>query len=130
MKSLKAVAAGCLFIIITSLLMQLIFIFIAVGYNAIARDYPFLHDISGSFRYFIGIPVFLLIMFCGGYITAYIANTKVLFHCAAVGIITAGGMMFSALENSNLTLTGIIVLILALGATAAGGLYWQRDNKM
>ncbi len=127
-KSIKAIAAGSLFIIVVILLMQLAYIFIAVGYNSIAKHYPLLNDISGYFRYFIGIPVFMLTMFLGGYITAHVATTRVLLHCIAVGTLTAGGMILLAMKNSNLTLIGIAIFILALVATAAGGLYWRRDN--
>lgn len=130
MRSIKAIVAGSAFIIVVILCMQLAFIFIAVGYNALAKDYLFLHEISGSFRYLIGIPVFMLIMFFGGTITAYIASTKVLLHCLAVGFITAGGMMLMALQNSNLTVSGMVIFILAIGATTAGGWYWQRGNEI
>jgi len=128
MRSIKAIVAGSLFIILVILLMQLAYIFIAVGYNSIAKHYPFLNEISGYFRYFIGIPVFLLTMFFGGYITAHVANTRVLLHCMTVGMITAGGMILLAMKNSNLTLTGIAIFILAIIATTAGGLHWKRDN--
>lgn len=130
MRSLKAIVAGTLFIVVVILLMQLAYIFIAVGYNSLAKHYPLLNNISAYFRYFIGIPVVMLIMFFGGYITASIANNKVLLHCLVVGCITAGGMILLALQNSNLTITGIVVFILSLTATAAGGLYWLTDNKV
>ncbi len=128
MRSTKAIIAGCLFIIVVILFLQLAYIFIAVAYNALAKDFQFLNDIVGYFRYIIGIPVFILIMFFGGYITANIAHTNVLLHCIAVGFITAGSMMLMALQNSNVTITGIIVFILALSATTAGGFYWQKNN--
>ena len=130
MKSLKAIVAGCVFIIVVILLLQLVYIFIAVVYNALAKDYPLLNDIAGSFRYIIGIPVFVAIMFIGGYITANIANTKVWLHCLAVGLITAGGMIYPTLENSDITTTGIVIFILSIVATASGGLYWQNGNKI
>lgn len=128
-KSIKAIFAGCAFIIFVVLLMQLAYIFIAVAYNALAKDFTFLNDISGLFRYLIGIPVFVAVMFIGGYITAYIASKKVIPHCIAVGLITAGGMIYPTLENSTLTTTGIVVFVLALAGTVAGGLYWQKDNE-
>ena len=134
MKSIKAITAGCVFVVIVILLMQLLYIFIAVAYNALAKDYPLLNDISGSFRYLIGIPVFVAVMFTGGYITAIIAEVadrrKVLLNCMVVGFITAGGMMYSAMEYSSLTMTGIVVFILSLAGTSAGGMYWQNDNNM
>lgn len=130
MRSLKAIVAGTLFIVIVILLMQLAYIFIAVGYNSLAKHYPLLNDISGYFRYFIGIPVVMLIMFFGGYITASIANKKVLLHSLVVGCVTAGGTILLAMNNSNLTMTGMVVFILSLTATASGGLYWQKNNNI
>jgi len=35
-----------------------------------------------------------------------------------------------ALTNSSLTLTGIVLFILALAATTAGGLHWKRGQKI
>ena len=134
MRSIKAIIAGSIFILVAHFLLGLIYIFIAVGYNALAADFQFLKDITGLFRYLVGIPVFMVIMFAGGYITASIANMhtniKVWFHCLAVGLITVGGTMYSAMEYSSLTLTGIVVIILALSASSAGGFYWLRGNKI
>lgn len=131
MKSIQAIVAGCAFVIIVILLMQLLYIFIAVGYNALANDFPWLKDITGIFRYLIGIPVFVAVMFAGGYITANVVEKKdrvtVLLHCVAVAIITAGGMLYSAMENASLTVTGIVVFVLALTASSVGGLYWQKQ---
>ncbi|MDH5611227.1 MAG: hypothetical protein OEY66_02065 [Gammaproteobacteria bacterium] len=129
MRSIKAIAAGSLFIIIIILLMQLAYIFIAVAYNALAKDYPLLNDIAGSFRYLIGIPIFMVIMFFGGYITADIAREKVLLHCFVVGLITVSGMVIPTLENANITLMGFMVFVLSIVATTFGGWYWQRSNK-
>jgi len=133
MRSIKAIIAGSVFILVVMSLSGLIYIFLAVGYNALASDFPFLNDITDLFRYLVGIPVFVLTMFAGGYITASIANMhssiKVWFHCLVVGLIAISSMMCSVLEYSSLTLTGIIVIILALSASSAGGLYWLKENK-
>lgn len=131
MNALKAIAVGCIFIIVTTLVLQLIYIFAAVGYNAMAQNYPVLNDIVGIFRYLIGIPVFIATMFAGGYLTANVANIeargKVLLLCMSVGLMTSGGMIYPALERASLTVTGIVIFILALIATTAGGLYWQKN---
>ena len=131
MNALKAVVVGCIFIIVSILVLQLIYIFAAVGYNAMAQDYPVLNDIVGIFRYLIGIPVFIATMFVGGYITANVANVesrgKVLLLCMSVGLMTAGGMIYPTLEGASLTVTGMVIFILALMATTAGGLYWQKN---
>lgn len=126
MRSLKAIVAGSLFIIIVSLLIELAYIFLAVGYNSLAKSYPWLSEISIYFRYVIGIPVLFLIMFIGGYITADLARQKVLLHCLLVAVIINGLMMASALENRELTLSGLVVSALAVASTLSGGWYWQR----
>jgi hypothetical protein len=133
MKSLKAIVAGSIFVLAAISLMGLIYIFIAVAYNSLAIDYPFLNEITGIFRYLIGLPVFILTLFAGGYITASITNMhssiNVWLHCLAVGLITVGGTMYLAMDYSSLTITGIVVIILALSASSAGGFYWLRGNK-
>lgn len=126
MRSFKAILAGSLFIIVVGLVIELAYIFLAVGYNSLARNYPWLSEISIYFRYVIGIPVLFLIMFIGGYITADVAKQKVLLHCLVVAMITNGVMLASALENRELTLSGLVVAVLALASTLAGGWYWQR----
>ena len=129
MRSIKAVVVGSLFIIVVGLLVQLAYVFLAVGYTSLAKTYPFLNDISIYFRYLVGIPVFFLLMFIGGYITADLAKHKALLHCLAVAFITIGVMMISALENMQLTVSGLIISMLALASTLAGGWYWQRGKK-
>lgn len=134
MRSIKAIVAGSVFIVVVILFLQLAYIFIAVAYNSLAADYPFLNDIAGSFRYIVGIPIFIVTMFVGGYITAHIADmgasAKVCLHCIAVGLITSGGMIYPTLENSDITTTGIVIFILAIAATTAGGWYWKDNDRV
>ena len=129
MNSLKAIISGVIFIFITALLMQLAYLFIAVAYNGLAKDYPYLHEISWIFRYLIAIPVFLGIMFSGGYLTATIAQSKELLHSTAVGAITIFTMMWFALSNAKLTTMGIFINALMLLCTILGAWYWMRRNN-
>lgn len=132
MRTIKAIIVGSVFVFVTLLLLQLAYVFVAVGYIKLAAYFPFLNNITGIFRYIVGIPVYMTAMFVGGYITASIAdfhtNIKVLIHCLAVGLVVVGGMLHSVLENSSLTITGIVVTVLALGATSAGGIYWLKNK--
>lgn len=128
MKSIKAIAIGSLFIIILGLVVQLAYIFLAVGYNDLAKSYPFLNEFGVYFRILIGIPVIFLLMFIGGYITADIAKTKVLLHCLIVALLTVGAMTVSALDQAELTFTGFAVFVLAVASTLAGGLFWRRGH--
>jgi len=127
MKSILAIVAGSLFIFIASLLMQLAYVLLAVEYNSFAKSFAILNEIRGLFRYLVGMPVFMLIMFLGGIVTADIANSKVVLHCFIVGLVTAGGMMWLALGSTEeITLTGTITSLLSVAITVAGGLYWGR----
>lgn len=128
MRSIKAVVAGVLFIVVAGLIIQLAYIFIAVGYNSLAKNYPFLHEISIYFRYLVGIPSFFLVMFAGGLITADVAQKRVLLHCLLVALITIGMMLASVVDYLQLTFSGLVVFILAAASTLAGGWYWQRKR--
>lgn len=134
MRSIKAILAGIAFIIVVMLLLQLAYIFVAVGYNALAKSFPFLNEIVGLFRYILGIPLFIATMFVGGYITANIADmadsVKIWSHCLLVGFITSVAMLYPTMENAEITITGIVVFVLSLVATTAGGFYWQKNIRM
>ncbi|MDH5765590.1 MAG: hypothetical protein OEZ38_06185 [Gammaproteobacteria bacterium] len=128
MKSFKAILAGCAFIVILGLLLQLLYIFVAVAYIDMAKSYPFLNDISHYFRYLVGLPVFFLLMFGGGYITANLAPENIVRNCLLVAMITMSITVLSALSYSSLTMTGMFVIILSLLSTLTGGLYWRRHQ--
>ncbi|MDH5446242.1 MAG: hypothetical protein OEY52_11855 [Gammaproteobacteria bacterium] len=129
MKSIKAILAGTLFIIITIVMIQLAIVFLTVGYNILAKDYPFLHGISIYFRYLVAYPVLLLVLFVGGYLTAKLSQKQVLAHCLAVGVITVSLSTVTALDYMVMTVTGMVLVMLALLSIMAGGWYWQKKNN-
>jgi hypothetical protein len=125
--SVKAIGIGCLFIIVVGLSVQLAYLFLAVGYVELAKSWPFLNQISSYFRYIVGIPAFLLIMFAGGFIAADLAKQKVLLHSFLVGVVMTVIMITPLLENMELTISGAVVTVLSLISTVAGGVYQQRQ---
>jgi len=128
MNSIKAIITGVIFTVVAILLMQLVYLIVVVGYNSVAKDYPFLNDLGGTFRYLVAIPVLLIIMLIGGYLTGLIVKTKEMFHAFVVGVITVTLMMWTALKNADLTITGIVIIILMIVATVAGGLLAKRKQ--
>lgn len=128
MKSVQAIVAGSFFIIIVNLLLQLVFLFVIVEYNTLSKEIHFFNGIGEYSRVLIAIPAFLLVMFAGGVITANIAPSKVLIHCAIVSVITLLVMMLPLLSNTVLTLTGAILSTLSFLAVIAGGWYWQKRS--
>jgi len=134
MKSLKGIFAGIAFIAVVILLLQIAFIFVAVAYNALAKDYLLLQDITGYFRYVVGIPVFIVTMFIGGYITASVAdiqtNIIIWLNGLLVGLLSAAGLIYPTLGHADLTNTGVVIVVLTLMATTLGGLFWKKNNIM
>ena len=106
--------------IIASLLMKIAYIFLAA-------TFPSLNNIAGLFRYLIALPVFVAIMFSGGYITAGIVRRKTLIHSLLVGLVTACIMMIVALQTAEgITKTNLVTYFVMVLATTAGGYYWKR----
>ena len=130
MKSIKAILAGSVFIVITVMIIQLAIVFLTVGYNSLAISFPFLHEISVYFRYLVAYPIFLLVLFMGGYLTASLSQTQVLLHCFLVGVITVGLSMVTALDYMAVTLAGMVLVLLALLSIMAGGLYWRKKHNI
>lgn len=130
MKSLLSIISGSVFISVSFLVLQLVALLTMVAYKKFSVDYPFLNDIGGIFRYLVAIPSFLLVMFIGGYLSAMIVQKKVLIHAFIVGVITTTATMWLALDYMEITTTGIVMIILMLTTTVAGGMFWQRKNKM
>ncbi|MCF6191096.1 MAG: hypothetical protein L3J51_11500 [Cocleimonas sp.] len=127
-KNVKAILAGVLFIGIAILLMQLIFLLLVVAYNAVASEYSFLKDIRWIFKYLLGIPVLVIIMILGGYITSTIAKTKSILNSIIVGSIVILSMMWSALANSEITISGVIISLAMILAVVFGGGYFKNNN--
>ncbi len=129
-KSFKAMLWGGVFITVGMLLMQLLFLFVVVGYNAVAESMPVLHSLRDAFRYLLGVPVYLLIMFGGGYITAEFAEKKVILHSFLLGVLFTLVVTLLALQNAQLTLMGVVTGVLSIAATTVGGYIWQRGSTL
>ncbi len=129
MNSIKAIISGIVFILTAVLIMQLAYLFIAAGFHKLARDYPAVNDYSFIFRYLIAIPLLLIIMFIGGYLTALISKRHIIVNTLIVAVLTVGISLWSALQNAEITMAGIIVNSLMLAATLGGGLFWLKRDK-
>ena len=128
MNSIKAIIIGGIFIVVSLLLLQLLYLFLAVAFNQLLLDHPVLAETSAYLRYIVGIPVLLLIMFYGGYLTAEFADRKEVLHSTIVGLLLCAGMLALALQNSQLTVAGALVSLFLVLSASAGGAYWKRQQ--
>ena len=129
MKSVKAILIGGGFIVISLLLIQLVYLFVVVGYNYLIREYGFEMGMSESIGSVIWGGVYLLVMFYGGYITAEYSESQALAHSALVGVLVTAIMVAMALQNTQLTLTGVVLAIASVAITVAGGIYSRSSEK-
>jgi len=128
MNSLKAIASGIFFVIVATLVLQLVFILVAVGYNSLATSYSWLHSIATVLKFVAIFPAIFGVMFLGGYITGNLSTSNVLIHCAIVGLISSVAFLWVALENAELSIIGIALTILMFIATMLGGKYSKSES--
>ncbi len=128
MKSVKAIFIGSSFVIVSILLIQLLYLFVVVGYNYLVREYDFGVLFSESVGTVIWVITYLLVMFYGGYVTAEYSEKKAVLHSLVVGGLVTAVMVAMALQNTQLTFTGILIAIASVVIAAAGGVYSQRSE--
>lgn len=128
MKSLKAIIWGSLFIIICMLLIQLAYLFIAVGYHRLVENMPMLQSMPDYFRYLVGLPVYLLVMMGGGYVAAEFAEEKVMMHGFVTGVVVSLVLLLQAQQSTQITLVGYLLAALSIAATTTGSFLWRRGQ--
>lgn len=129
MQSLKSLLAGFFYIVILGLVIQLVFMFVAIGYTELTKAYPWVAPFGGYVGYATGIVVYFLLMASGGIITASLAKTAIRAHCIAVGASTTLLSVLSSQNNDELTYLSIIFVITGIAFTFIGGEYWKKHNQ-
>ena len=129
MQSLKALLAGFFYIIILGLVIQLIFMFVAMGYTELTRAYPWISAFGGYIGYAVGIVVYFLLMASGGLITASLAKSNTLVHCFIIGASTTLLSVLSSQNNNELTYFSLVFVIAGICFTIAGGVYWNKNYQ-
>lgn len=130
MRSLKSLSAGFFYIIILGLVIQLVFMFVAMGYTELTRAFPWISLFGGYIGYAVGIFVYFLLMASGGLITASLAKTNVLPHCFAVGASTTTLSVLSSQNSDELTYLSLIFVVMGIVFTVTGGEYWKRNYQI
>lgn len=129
MRSLKAFLAGFFYIVILGLVIQLVYMFIAMGYTELTRAYPWISSFGGYIGYAVGICVYFALMASGGVLTAAIAKKHIMPHCLVVGASTTLLSVLSSQNNDELTVLSIVFVITGIAFTITGGEYWKRNYQ-
>jgi hypothetical protein len=125
----KALAAGCATVLVLGLLVQLVFIFLVVGYNAAARNWPLLAPWGRPLAYISGTLVYFGVMAAAGYVTAQLARHHILLHTLVVGSLVTGVSLLSSLGGGKLTLMSLGFFLSGIAFTVTGGLAWRRHSR-
>jgi hypothetical protein len=129
MISWKALLVGCATILVLGLLVQLAFIFVVVGFNAVAGSWPQVAPWGRPLAYVSGALVYFGIMSTAGYITAEIARRHVLLHTFIVGALVTGASLLSSMGSGKLTAMSLVFFLSGLVFALTGGLIWQRRRR-
>jgi len=129
MNSIKAILGGFFAIIFLGLLAQLIFLFVGVGYFSLVKIYPslsFLPEITTVLVF----AVTAMVAFLGGILTANLAPKAVVINCLVVGSMVGTLTLIPSLTNNyEITVNGVLFLVVFPLATVAGGLYWKKRQQ-
>lgn len=129
MISWKALLAGSATILVLGLLVQLAFIFVVVGFNAIAASWPPLAPWGRPLAYVSGALVYFGIMSTAGYLTAEIARRHVLLHTLITGSLVTGASLLLSLGGGKLTVMSLAFFLSGMVFALTGGLLWQRRRR-
>jgi hypothetical protein len=129
MISWKALLAGCATILVLGLLVQLAFIFVVVGFNAVAASWPPLVPWGRPLAYVSGTLVYFGIMSTAGYLTAEIARRHVLLHALITGSLVTGASLLLSLGSGKLTVMSLAFFLSGIVFTLSGALLWRRRRR-
>ncbi len=125
--SLKAILAGFFTIVSLGITLQVMLIFVAVGYLELVKDYPMLSFLGDFSREFL-ILLSAMVLAIGGYVTAYIARRRVFRHAAIAGAMATGLSIMAAYISKGFNATGLLFVMLGILFALFGAYLWHRNH--
>jgi hypothetical protein len=126
MQYLKAFLAGFLFIVVFGLCIQLAYMFLAMWYIDLVKEFPWVATFGGYVSYLVGIVVYFLLMAMGGILTASIAKKNVAVMCFLVGISSTGLSVLLLQNFSEYIVFSILFVVSGILFTIVGGRYQKQ----
>lgn len=128
--NIKALLFGFFYILTLGLIIQLAFLFLAIGYYDHLKDAPTAAAIVSIASYIVGTVVYFFLMASAGYITASIAKVHVIAHGLAVSITSIGLSLFSSLNTDEFTWVSFVFFTLGILFTLFGAHRWQQSENI
>ena len=130
MNSIKALLFGFFYVVILGLIIQLVFIFLAMGYTELLKDYPTVEMVARIVSYIIGITVYFLLMATAGFLTASIAKKNTTLHGIIISVSSIGLSLLSSINEDEFTWISLIFFILGVTFTLMGTRRWQQSQAV
>jgi len=126
MQGFKGIIAGIITIIVLGLVNQLVVIMANVGYHEIGKSYSFILPYINIFSYIIGILGFAIVMICGGFITAAIAQQKIYRNAIIAALIASIASLWWSLRTDIFTPIALLFLIFSILFALWGSWVWKK----
>ena len=124
----KALVAGILTILIFGLITQFAFLITATWFTILKSRQNIGAQELQILIYAAGFVFALITLIPGGYITANISKTKVITHCAVVGLMATAISLATSPGAEHATSKGAAFIILGTGMVMLGGVIWKRRS--
>jgi hypothetical protein len=126
----KALVAGILAILILGLVTQFAFLMTATWFTILKNRQEIGAQELQIMIYSAGFIFALITLIPGGYITAHMSKTKVIAHCAIVGLLATIISLATSPGSEHATVKGAAFIILGTGMVMLGGVLWRsrRDQ--
>lgn len=128
--SWKALVLGFLTIVVLGLAMQLLFLIMATGATILIKHYPEFSSHERLILLSIGLPLYFIVMFIGGHVTAAIAQYRVIAHCALVAFLGVGLSLWVSFSAGGVSLMSGFFLLAGVTFSVLGGLRWKRKSLL
>ncbi len=125
----KALMAGILAIAVIGLISQFAFLVTATWLTVVKNRQEIEPQSIQTLMYSAGFIFALITTIPSGYITAYVSKTKVVIHCAIVGILATAVSLATSPGAEHATSKGLVFVVLGTGMVMLGGLLWQWRSK-
>ncbi|MCP3670329.1 MAG: hypothetical protein GY814_07830 [Gammaproteobacteria bacterium] len=121
----KALVAGILTITIIGLVSQLAFLLTATWLTVMKNRQAIEPQNIQILIYTAGFLFAIITTIPSGYITAYISKTKVITHCAIVGLLATIASLATSPGSEHATSIGLAFVTLGTGMVILGGMLWK-----
>lgn len=128
MVSIKAILVGLSAVIFLGLTLELVFLFIDIGYSILMKNYPATEPFRQPFYYLFVFVGLFFIMFTGGYLTSIYAEKNTLAHVVFVALLSCGIALYSTSSSYDFTLLSVLFIVISVVFSWYGNVVCRKNS--